>query len=162
MAEVTAHIENTLATLNQLLGEKKDTKESLKALKTLKQDLKQWHTKVKADFKQFAADLKAKKLPQVILDRQAEAEARYQQQVTDLLNQLAIIETTKDDATRKLQVKKAHTQLKHHQKKKSQVPFDPDAMGHGSFKKAPKNKPKLKKTDFKAAGLLGEKTGRRD
>ena len=154
MAEVSSKIERALASL----VEKKKPTANLKTLKTLTQELKQWDAKVKADFKKQTAELKAKKLPKVILQRQAEAEARYQKQVTALLDQLVIIEKANDEKTRQQAVTKAHTQLKSHQKKKSQVPFDPKTLSHGSIPVDPNNKPKRKKKDFKAAGLFNNPT----
>ena len=102
--------------------------------------------------------MKAKKLPKIILQRQADTEARYQTEVTALLDQLKLIETAKDNSARQQAVTKAHTRLKNHQKKKSQVPFDPKTLSHGSIPVDPNNKPKRKKKDFKAAGLFDNPT----
>jgi hypothetical protein len=134
----------TSAEITQEQNERKVLRQELDILDKLALD----------DFDKIERHLKDKRLPNTILQRQAEAVKKYQTEMAVLKANVDDIDTANSDTERQAKAKKASDHLKAKQKKKARTKFDPNDLPNKSLRPDPKNKPKLKKSDFTRASLF--------
>ena len=124
----------------------------------LRADLVVLDQAVMQNFTDIEADLQAKGLPAVILNRHAGAVATYQQERDTLLANLDALNQAPDVTTRKAKAKAAKDHLKAKKNKRSQQPFDPNNLPNRSLKADPNNTPRMTPAEYVQAGLISNPT----
>lgn len=116
-------------------------------LKTLDKDTLDQFASVKAH-------LLKHHLPQVILDREAKAEATYKSRMTALMTQLNAANAATDNATFQQHVLKMKAQLDQQMKEHPKTHFDPNNLPNRSLKPNLNRKPLTTKKQFAEAGFI--------
>ncbi|MBI5184182.1 MAG: C40 family peptidase [Nitrospinae bacterium] len=147
LSRTLEEIEEKLGKLEEKLLKGEEDSLEKDDLKKLKKKLRKLDQKAKENFQKIEKDLKAKKLPQVILDRHYQALASYQTEIRTLLENLDAVEGSVDHEDRKIKAKKAKEHLEKKQKKHMHTPVDPDNLPHRT-PKIKKQKPRLKKEEY--------------
>ncbi|MHB8534103.1 MAG: transglutaminase-like domain-containing protein [Sulfuricaulis sp.] len=147
-------IESRLGKLENKLSRHEDVTEDTDDLKTLGTELEGLDQKALQDFETIGRHLKDKKLPQVILDRQAQVVRTYKKNMAALKAQLDDVDKAQDDTERYARAKKAYDYLKLKNTQRARPKFDPNDLPDKSLQPNHKNTPKLKKSDFVRAGLI--------
>ncbi|MBI3546323.1 MAG: hypothetical protein HY081_06980 [Gammaproteobacteria bacterium] len=154
LAKTLEKVEDRLEKLEAKLTKKETTSSEQNELKVLRQDLDGLDQKAIEDFDKIEKHLKDKKLPQIILDRHAEAVKQYKTEMATLKANLRDLDEEPREENKLSKAKKAKEHLKTKQKKKTaKTKFDPNDLPNQSLKPNTKNIPKLKKEQFIRAGL---------
>jgi len=125
------------------------------AAQTISKDLQKKSSEIAPGIE---AELKEKKLSDVIMQRHYDMVANYRKELAVMLENLGEVELAKDDELeRKVEKAKKHLDSKKH--KRSHQPFDSENMPFKSVEPDKKNKPKNSKGEFHAAGLYDSPLG---
>lgn len=147
-------IEGVLGKISDKSARHEDVSKEKQDLKALRTELEGLDQKALQDFDTIGRRIKDKKLPQVILDRQAQAVRTYKERMAALKADLDDLSKAKDDTERHARAKKAHDYLMLKNTKRARPKFDPNDLPDKSLQPNRKNVPKLKKSDFIRAGLI--------
>jgi len=157
---------NQLDALKQARQDNKDTTAILTTLKELSDKVTSLDVAVMDNFHKLEADLKAKQLPAVIMQRHTDMVMHYQAQRDAWMQQLesemgtgfftGLIRSAKDLMGVTPITEKVISPLNPkdpRQFKRKQQPFDPNEVTDRSLKPNPDNMPKVNKAEFTQAGL---------
>lgn len=158
LSQTIDSIETRLEKLEDKSSRHEDTTKERQELKILRTELKGLDQKALQDFDAIERHIKDKKLPQVILDRQAQTVRTYKKEMAALKANLDELDKAQDDTERYTQAKKAKDYLKLKNTKRARPKFDPNDLPNKSLQPNRKNVPRLKKSDFVRAGLISNPT----
>lgn len=142
-----AEIKAGLAAGKKVVAEKDE-------LKKLRREIEQLDKAVTRNFEAVETQLRARQVPEAILQRHREAVQTYRAEFEALTAGLRRVESAKDDNERRREVDKAAKRLEGKKYKRAHQPFDPEQMPHHSPRPDPDNKPRTKKKDYTQAGLF--------
>lgn len=158
LAQTIDGIEARLEKLEGKLARHEDTAKEKQELKILRTELEGLDQKAIQDFDTIERHIKDKKLPQAILDRQAQAVRTYKNEMATLKANLDDLDTAKNDTERQTKAQKTRKHLKLKNTKRARLKFDPNDLPNKSLQPNRKNTPKLKKSEFVRAGLISNPT----
>jgi hypothetical protein len=154
LSQTLERVERHLDKLHDKLNKRQDIAPEHKELKALRTEINLLDRQALADFDGIERHIKAKNLPPEILKRHQEAVKTYKTEMTALKTNLGEVYWAEDDAQRGPKLKKAREHLKAKQLKKPRAKLDPKKLPSRALEPNKNNKPKLKKEDFRAAGLF--------
>ncbi|HDP89503.1 MAG TPA: hypothetical protein ENN42_06045, partial [Thioalkalivibrio sp.] len=148
------HVQERLASLRHALEAGTDATQEKDELKRLHREIEQLDRQVSRHFADIQAQLKARQVPDVILQRHREAVSNYRAELEALTAGLRRIDTARDDKERKRETEETAARLKDKKYKRAHQPFDPEQLPHHSPRPDHDNKPRTRKQDFTRAGLF--------
>jgi len=157
-SDKVSEIETTLQSLGAKLNASQDGSGDEAILKQQKADLETLNAKVMANFDAIGQKLVSKHLPKLILQRQADAVARYKKEYQSLLSQLKTINQSKDNAGRKAAIKALSDELKSKHRPTHRDSAGPNDFSNGTVKPDRNRKPKESKAAWRQAGLYSNPT----
>lgn len=157
-SDKVSEIETTLQSLGAKLNASQDGSGDEAILKQQKADLETLNAKVMANFDAIGQKLVSKHLPKLILQRQADAVARYKKEYQSLLSQLKTINQSKDNAGRKAAIKALSDELKSKHRPTHRDSAGPNDFSNGTVKPDRNRKPKETKSAWRQAGLYNNPT----
>jgi len=151
--ETLKEIEAKIAKISLKLSKGEDDAVEEEDLKKLEKKIKKLSAKLESKFLDEENELKAKKLPQVILDRQTAMMQLYKTELATLLANIQAIGAASTPAQKKVHADRAKKHLedkKHHRKSD----FNPNDLPNKSEKPNKKNKPKENEAEYAASGYV--------
>lgn len=158
LAKTLEEVEDRLDKFERKLSSKEDATKDKDELKRLRQNLDTLDRQALADFDKIGQHLKDKKLPQVILDRHAQAVNTYKTEMAALKANVDDIEKAPGDEDKKLKAVKARAHLKDKNKKRARAKFDPNDLPNKNLEPNRKLVPKKDKNEYIRAGLYSNPT----
>jgi cell wall-associated NlpC family hydrolase len=151
-------VDRHLDKLDTKIRKRQDTTPERNELKVLRTEIHLLDRKALADFDDIERHIKEKNLPPEILKRHQDAVKQYKQEMNTLKTNLDEVYWAEDDAQRGPKLKKAKEHLEAKQKRPPRKPLDPKNLPTRSLQPNKGNKPKLRKEEFRAAGLYDNPT----
>lgn len=137
-----------------------DRRAAKEALRASRDETRQLIEEVRSEFAATGAMLEAKKLPEVIRQRQAEAVAKFEEEVAAFNKDLDDAIDASDEATEKSKAEAALKRLERHKLGRSHQDFDPNNLPNSVLKPDRTRTPKTSVEAFQAALLTGESSVR--
>lgn len=153
LSQVVRKIERQLEQLDRKLEKGNATGVDEQALAALRQEVSGLAESVGRNFQEIEAHIRKHKLDAVIVQRHTAAVARFEQELSAMLENLETVRGATDPKEKRALVQKARKHLSAQKRERAQQPFDPNDLPFQSLKPNPENKPKLDKKAFSATGL---------
>ena len=131
-----------------------DRKASKAALRALREQLNGLDAQTQAEFSATERTLREKQLPQVILQRHADAVAKYKRELTALLKDLDTATQSRDETVATAAAEAAYKRLNSQQLGRHAQQFDPRQLPDSALKPDLTRKPRVTRKEFLAADLM--------
>ena len=154
LAETLGRIEARLDQMSAGLAAKQDVSAAKAELAALTRRLERLDTRVREGFERTEEHLRKRALPEAILKRHRAMVSCYQSELGTLRESLATIARASYPDQQVPAIKTAYEHLKRHQHRRSQQPFDPNALSTRALRPDPTNQPRTTPEAFRASGLF--------
>lgn len=158
LAKVLQQTEETLNTFERKLGQKQSTSAEEANLQDLRAQIEPLDQAARRDFANIEKNIKAKGLPQEILDRHNKAVKAYEANIETFRANLKGLEGAKTETDKKSALAKTLKHLRDNKPKQARAPIDPTKLPQRVLKPNRNNKPKTTEQEFQAGGFYSNPT----
>lgn len=154
LARTLQRIEARLARFAERLAKGLDATQDAEELAGLRKKVERLDVKIEKRFDTIEQRLLDQGLPEVILERHRAMAANYRDELAALFANLEAVAQAPDTMARTKRLERARKRLEAKKHKRSQQPFDPNALPTRALRPNPDNKPRTDPGAFRQSGLF--------